>query len=160
MFCTKISRNPGRTEYAHVQTGCTKLSFLYLHINTWVWYTLVFKTLQTSGKCEILSPDRSYWFWVVFWGSLKRRDCQLCSSCSRVWRTWVLQSISDSFLYFVSLHQRTPLHIAVERARTEIAKYLVDRKADITIKDDNGVNGAIVGQQYCIFKKFLCSSKC
>ena len=52
----------------------------------------------------------------------------------------VTQSISGSFMYFISLNQMTPLHVAVERARTEIVKYLVDRGADITIKDDNGVN--------------------
>ena len=43
-------------------------------------------------------------------------------------------------MYFISLHQRTPLHVAVERALTEIAKHLVDSGADITIKDYNGVN--------------------
>ena len=42
--------------------------------------------------------------------------------------------------YFISLHQMTPLHVAVERALTEIVKFLVDRGADITIKDYNGVN--------------------
>ena len=39
----------------------------------------------------------------------------------------------------LSLHQRTPLHVAVETAHTTIVKYLVDGGADITIKDDNGV---------------------
>ena len=43
----------------------------------------------------------------------------------------------------LSLHQRTPLHVAVETAHTAIVKYLVDGGADIPIKDDNGVNIAI-----------------
>ena len=48
--------------------------------------------------------------------------------------------VGDFMCCFISLHQMTPLHIAVEGAHTEIVKYLVDREADINIKDYNGVN--------------------
>ena len=34
----------------------------------------------------------------------------------------------------------TPLHVAVKKARTEVVKFLVDKEADINIKDGNGVN--------------------
>ena len=40
----------------------------------------------------------------------------------------------------ISLHQMTPLHVAVKKARTEVVKFLVDKEADINIKDGNGVN--------------------
>lgn len=44
--------------------------------------------------------------------------------------------------YFVlpSFRQMAALHLAVERAHTEVVKCLIDRGADISIKDYNGVN--------------------
>ena len=43
-------------------------------------------------------------------------------------------------LYFLSLYQMTPLHLAAERARVKVIEYLVDKEADINIQDLNGVN--------------------
>ena len=43
-------------------------------------------------------------------------------------------------LVILSLHQMTPLHMAAERGgRLNIVEYLVGKKADINIKDNNGV---------------------
>ena len=39
----------------------------------------------------------------------------------------------------LSLHQWTPLHIAVKRGRNDIVKYLVDNKADVNIQDADKV---------------------
>ena len=64
----------------------------------------------------------------------------LCSSYSSVNCIVCIPIVSYFMSYFISLHQMTPLHVAVERALTEIVKFLVDRGADITIKDYNGVN--------------------
>ena len=48
--------------------------------------------------------------------------------------------LCKSFNYFV-LHQRTPLHLAAEQGRFEnILGYLLDKGADINIKDNDGVN--------------------
>ena len=41
---------------------------------------------------------------------------------------------------FLSLHQWTPLLVSVERGNTEALRYLVDKGADINIKDDDGVS--------------------
>ena len=44
-------------------------------------------------------------------------------------------------LYFLSLHQMTPLHVAFEQGdRIIIMKYLIDKGAEINIRDNNGVN--------------------
>ena len=44
-------------------------------------------------------------------------------------------------LYFLSLHQMTPLHVAVERGdRINIIKYLNNKGAAINITDNHGVN--------------------
>ena len=46
----------------------------------------------------------------------------------------------SGLLVLPSFHQMAALHLAVERARSEMVKYLVDGGADISIKDYNGVN--------------------
>ena len=44
-------------------------------------------------------------------------------------------------LHFLSVHQMTPLHVAVERGdRINILKYLLKKGAEIDITDDYGVN--------------------
>ena len=43
-------------------------------------------------------------------------------------------------LWFLFLHQMTPLHLAAEGAHIKIVEYLVDQEADVNIEDDNGVN--------------------
>ena len=44
-------------------------------------------------------------------------------------------------MWFLSLHQRTPLHIATEHHREAvIEKYLVDHGADVNTKDNDGVS--------------------
>ena len=48
---------------------------------------------------------------------------------------------SHLHLWFLSLHQLTPLHMAAKKGRCEqILGYLVGKEADINIKDKNGVN--------------------
>ena len=42
----------------------------------------------------------------------------------------------------LSLHQRTPLYVAVERGHVDIVKYLVDDEADIE-KNEDGVSNLI-----------------
>ena len=37
------------------------------------------------------------------------------------------------------LHQLTPLHLAAERGRYNLVKYLVDQSADVNIQDLDGV---------------------
>ena len=45
----------------------------------------------------------------------------------------------NSFNCFV-LHQQTPLHLAAKEGRFEkILGYLIDKRADINIKDNDGV---------------------
>ena len=39
-----------------------------------------------------------------------------------------------------SHHQSTPLHKAAERGRKDIVTYLVERGADVSIKDHDGVS--------------------
>ena len=41
--------------------------------------------------------------------------------------------------YFVSLHQMTPLHLAVERNRIKMLECLLHQEADINIQNDNEV---------------------
>ena len=41
--------------------------------------------------------------------------------------------------YSVSLHQMTPLHLAVEGGRIKMVECLLDQGADINIPDDNEV---------------------
>ena len=41
---------------------------------------------------------------------------------------------------FYYYYQQTPLHIAAKKGRDHTVKYLVDKEADIHIKDKNGVN--------------------
>ena len=40
---------------------------------------------------------------------------------------------------YVSFHQWTPLHVAAERGCMDVLEYLVDKEADIHIKDTNEV---------------------
>ena len=44
------------------------------------------------------------------------------------------------YVSLFSLHQMVPLHLAAERGHLDIVKYFVSQKADINIKDNNGVN--------------------
>ena len=50
--------------------------------------------------------------------------------------------VSDFFAYFCCffLHQMTPLHAAAEKGRFNVIKPLVDKGANINIKDNDGVN--------------------
>ena len=51
--------------------------------------------------------------------------------------------------YFL-FHQQTPLHLAAERGRFEnTLKYLVDKGADINIKENYGVSIILLTQHYC-----------
>ena len=43
------------------------------------------------------------------------------------------------FGYFLSFHQRTPIHLAAESGCIKVVKYLVNQGADINIQDENGV---------------------
>ena len=53
--------------------------------------------------------------------------------------------ISDLALWCLSLHQMTPLHVVAEKGdRLDIVKYLLDKGADINIKDYNGVSKTIL----------------
>ena len=45
----------------------------------------------------------------------------------------------DLLWYFFSLHQMTPLHMAVERNRIKMVECFLDQQADINIQDDNEV---------------------
>ena len=44
---------------------------------------------------------------------------------------------------FISLHQRTPLHMAACRDNAETAAFLVDKGADVNIGDEYGVSTSI-----------------
>ena len=50
------------------------------------------------------------------------------------------QSFSCLGLWFLSLHQMTPLHVAARSARFKIVDYLVDEGANISTKDSDGVS--------------------
>ena len=50
------------------------------------------------------------------------------------------QSFSGLGLWFLSLHQLTPLHVAAKSDRYKIVEYLVDEGADINTKDSDGVS--------------------
>ena len=43
------------------------------------------------------------------------------------------------FCIFLSLYQMTPLHLAAQRGRYNLVRYLVDKDADVNIQDINGV---------------------
>ena len=47
-------------------------------------------------------------------------------------------SCSTCFVY--SPHQWTPLHSAAQKGHVNIASYIVDKGADLNIKDNNGVS--------------------
>ena len=53
-------------------------------------------------------------------------------------------SVSQSFfslgLWFLSIHQMTPLHVAAKSDRYKTVEYLVDEGANINTKDNNGVS--------------------
>ena len=66
--------------------------------------------------------------------------CTPCSLCGR-YQTFCL--------YFLSLHQMTPLHLAAESGHIKVIKNLVARRADINIQDDNGVIICDRTYQYC-----------
>ena len=61
--------------------------------------------------------------------------------------TFVSQILNHIDLYVIyclyicsrSLHQRTPLHVAVIEGQVCTVEYLVDNGADIRSKDENGV---------------------
>ena len=46
-------------------------------------------------------------------------------------------------MYFVSPNQMTPLHVAAENGRFKLVKLLVNKKADINIKDNDGVSKVV-----------------
>ena len=43
------------------------------------------------------------------------------------------------FCVFLSLHQRTPLHIAATEGREKTVEFLIEEKARIDIQDNEGV---------------------
>ena len=57
-----------------------------------------------------------------------------------------LPEILSQFLskYFGSLYQWTPLHVAAKEGRDHTVEQLVNRGADISIKDKNGVSMTIL----------------
>lgn len=58
----------------------------------------------------------------------------------------MLFSFVPLFYYY---YQQTPLHIAAKEGHDHTVKYLVDKGADIHIKDINGVN-----DEYCFIFGF------
>ena len=61
--------------------------------------------------------------------------------------TLISMELSQLLLQFLILHQLTPLHMAAEKGHCEhILKYLV--KADINIKDSNGVSTISIYYQH------------
>ena len=50
------------------------------------------------------------------------------------------QSFSDLGLWFLSLHQMTPLHVAAKSARFQVVVYLADQGNNINTKDSDGVS--------------------
>ena len=57
-----------------------------------------------------------------------------------------IQSGSHAMLMIVQLispHQRTPLHWAAER-HADIAQFLVEKGADINVKDNDGVRESVL----------------
>lgn len=42
--------------------------------------------------------------------------------------------------YHFSLYQRTPLHMAAEGGHKNVVDYLVDKGADVSLKDNAGVS--------------------
>ena len=50
------------------------------------------------------------------------------------------QSFSCLGLWFFSLHQMTPLHVAAKSARFQVVECLVDQGADINTKDSDVVS--------------------
>ena len=49
--------------------------------------------------------------------------------------------IAKHFLEFVTLsYQQTPLHVAASKGRDYMVEYLVEKGADMNIKDKNGVS--------------------
>ena len=55
-------------------------------------------------------------------------------------RSSLCESYQIFGLYFLSLHQMTPLHLAAESGRIKVIQILVAQRADINSQDDNGVN--------------------
>ena len=86
------------------------------------------------------------------------RDCQLlnfeCFGCThkvidpidtRFEGTLRIHHLKCTLAWFTVLfHQMTPLHLAAERGRFQMVGYLVDQKADINVKDKDGVSGTIL----------------
>ena len=50
------------------------------------------------------------------------------------------QSFSGLGLWFLFLHQMTPLHMAAKSGRKKIVEYLVDEGANISTRDSDGVS--------------------
>ena len=80
--------------------------------------------------------------------------------------TW--NSISESILqllhavkFVFSFYQRTPLHIAVKEGKGHTVKFLVEKGADINIKDKNGVSEIISGiaDFVCFITRHLCPER-
>ena len=60
-----------------------------------------------------------------------------------LWSNFIFP-VSQSFfglgLWFLSLHQLTPLHMAAKSDRYKTVKYLVDEGANINTRDSDGVS--------------------
>ena len=50
---------------------------------------------------------------------------------------------------FYSPHQFTPLHSAAEEGHVDIVRYLVDKGADLNVKDEIGVSTLLTVNYYC-----------
>ena len=60
-------------------------------------------------------------------------------------------------LYFLSLHQRTSLHIAAGKGHRKAVESLVKMKADISTKDNDGV-GICRLREFCLNSIYACDS--
>ena len=64
----------------------------------------------------------------------------MCSISEIAFCTLTYQLVSGLFLWFISLYQMTPLHLAAERGRYRVVEYLIDLRAEISAEDNDGVS--------------------
>ena len=100
------------------------------------------KTLKTDCVLKVYKDKDFYQLGLqVCWLWKCRGACHLNSPSVICYSTLWYQSISKSHcpVLYLSIMQRTPLHIAVKEFRVKTAEFLVDNKADINSKDKDGV---------------------
>ena len=66
------------------------------------------------------------------------KSCQYLPTYTEI-RTWA----NCLVLFFLLLSQWTPLHIAAERGHDYTVEYLVEKQADVNIRDEDGVRVTI-----------------